>query len=476
MHTLNVILAKFRLDAHHKMERFVVIFSAFVLAFMAIFTISFKIHLDHQKVILTTQALYTNATVWSITGEKMAVCGIYRNDTSSKVFILLKAAGGPESMSNLPTNANDYQIFMTGYGKDKLTNDPRGAVYMFGNTGYMGLFFVDSKGLDPHVYDIVVRNNNVLVTEPSQTGLEMYAGKSESFRYHDQIQIFANLAGTDAEVKDFLNKDNPTVDEIYADVVASIDESSVRAKLDKDLVNMNEAMMKVNQYADALTRLQIQIPVLPDSIGGDGISLDSTISASNPTEFSKDMIQDVSSIITSSYESSEVAADQMFATVEIGDLSTENEDGTVTSNPLYMGTDYVFPGGVQFNYEDLKLTDRILDQLKPADVSYDDWVASKKIEADTYRNIGNALDLSYYKNWFRFDGTKFEYNENGSSNVDAATQGAIKNYVSAVQSLYTAKYNYQTSDLYELLRLENLADTSTATFSINASENVLTMY
>ena len=459
------------LDSHHRIERFGIMFVVFLIALGSLYGISYKMHLNRQKVNLGVQAMYTTRSQWSLTGQYVNVLNIFRNDNSSKIFILLKTGEGPQNMSTLSTDANDYQIFMTGYNGDEITKVPKAAVYVFGNTGYMGLYFADSSGFDAHLYDMVLRCNAQLTSDVDSSAQEAYAGNiDKSYQYHNQIHLYANFAGSDAVVADFLNKDNPTTDEIYADVVASIDEMGVREGLDILLKDINDDMNRVNEYEKRLKSLGVVVPNLPAALAGDRITMNAEDTVNNPVAFEKSMVNASSSIIDSSYYSSEVSSGEGVEGIQIERTSEEN------TNKLYLVTDYVFPGGYQFNYQTVKLVDGTLDGLKPADLTFVQWVEQKNVEKQTYRTIGQSLDMSYYDTWYMASGEEFTYDGNVSLTVDSSIQTAISDYTAAVSQLYTDKYVYQTQKLYDLLRLEASSKTSSSLFSINASDSVLTMY
>lgn len=419
-----------------------------------------------MKVTLTTQAKYTERSQWSMTGQYVTVHDIYRNDDSSKIFILLQTGTRSADMANMSTNAEDYEMYMTGYNGEKLTNTPKGAIYVFGNTGYMGLYFVDSRGFDPHLYDIVVRNTNVLTDEVDENAQSQY--KDVSYKYHNQIHLYANFAGSDAIVKDFLNKDNPTVEDIYAEVVAAIDEGGVRGQLDTDLREMNNYMSLVNQYTDILTGYGIRVPDIPIALQNDAISISEEDTANNPTAFDKSMLNSVGNLIDSSYNTSTESVAK-FTCVSSDEAKSEE-------SKLYLKTDYIFPGGCQFNYQSIKLTDKPLDGLKPDDMSFTKWIESKTIEKQTYPTITQALDRSYYNTWYNLDGSTFEYSDDNAIDIDKSIKDAIDAYINAMSDLYMTKYNYQTKHLLSLLKLEASSDTSATMFSINTKDTVLTMY
>lgn len=473
-------------DHHHRMERFGILFVSFVIILSILFGISFKIHYDSQKLNLGVQALYTKQSQWSLTGQMVKVVNIYRNDDSSKVFVLLKTGDDSASMSNLSTNAADYQMFMTGYNGDKLENNPKGSVYIFGNTGYMGLQFADASGFKAHMYDVVLRCNKDITSEIDQSGQQAYAEENDtSYKYHNQIHLYANFAGTDAVVADFLNKKDASTADVYAGTIASIQEEPVRTTLDTALSGINDDINLVNEYSARLKQLNVTVPALPVYIDGDTITETADDTKSNPTAFDKSMMNAASSIIDSDYHASNVTTDKGITGVEIqhtADNETTDDSGVATaeiSTNLYYKTDFVFPGGCQYNYQTMTLTDNSLSKMMPKDMSYADWIEQKSVEKQTYKNITSSFDMSYYNKWYTSDGAEIDTGNTDTSSAldtDTSITSAITDYTSAVSKLYSDKYTYQTTTLYNLLKLQASTDMSTSLFSINADDSVLTMY
>ena len=63
------------------------------------------------------------------------------NSRNTGVFLLIKN----DDVALTSTNADDYQVFLTGADGD-LQNNPSMTVYSFGLTGYVGFYFTDAKG------------------------------------------------------------------------------------------------------------------------------------------------------------------------------------------------------------------------------------------------------------------------------------------------------------------------------------------
>ena len=467
-------LVRFKLDKHHRIERFGIFFFSLVFIMLCLVAVSFKAHMENSKLKLTEQAIYTTDAAWSLTGQNVSVVRAYRNESFTKAFILLEM-----DMSRMSLDAEDYQFFVTGASGYKLKNkDMTGSVYVFGNTGYIGLYFTDASGFEKMVYDIILRNTSIITADRvDKEEIEKY--DDSSFKYHNQIKIFANLAGSDAIVAGFLEKDVPDDLEIYADVMASQDEEELRKSLNSTLFEMNNQMSLVNEYGEYLQRMKIYVPPRPTAIAGDWITDNPEDTKNNPTAFDESMLNVDDVKISSVYDNVLEAA--------VSDGS-EGVNPYLEGEKLYLVTDFVFNGGFQYNYQDMKLSDFTLMQLMPGDKLYREWMADKKKEGDIKYGLDSELD-NLFKKWYRFgtgpdgivgtsDDTLEEYVYEAAYALaeDKSIEDAIKNYEGAVRKLYNLKKEYQTDLLKQLVVMEASAYSSANLFSIYSEKDALITY
>ena len=450
---------KLMLDYHHKMERFCAIFLAFLVALMSIFFVCLKIHNDNQKLSLDTIALYTTSSEFSLSGDTVKFLNLYRSDDFSKIFILARIGDG--NMSRISTNANDYQMYMTGAEGTKITGSPVGSIYMFGNTGYMGLYFFDSDGFKPAVYDIVLRNTS-MITDVDTTNA------SDSYSMFNQCHLTANFAGRKGVVADFLNSENPTLEDMYEELMFSNNLQTYKDKAANILKQINSQMALVNEYRNRLINDQhIQVPALPAALAGDRVTTDVEETRDNPLMFDKSMLSSVDSIISTNY----------FTTVNLG---TDDESSAGSSTDLYLVTDYVFPGGYQYNYQDIGIKANMIARYMPADAVYDTWIASKENEIDSYSDSvslkfgdwydeNNQIVATYKEGYLASNGSSWDVKNNNM-------MIAINDYTSAVTQLYTLKKNYQQNILPKIFASEMEKSSVSSIFSINSSDDTLLLY
>ena len=95
---------------HYAIERFGIMFLTVVC--LMIVNLSFivvkKVQYDKQE--LSGKVIYTQQFAMSKTGTAGTVQGIYTNEKQDTVFVLL----GFESMSDIPVDADSYEIYLTG--------------------------------------------------------------------------------------------------------------------------------------------------------------------------------------------------------------------------------------------------------------------------------------------------------------------------------------------------------------------------
>ena len=458
---IQALMVKLKLDKHHRIERFGVLFFSLVLVMAILVSISMVQHIKNQRIVLTDKAIYTTEDNWSLTGQSVQVVNMYRNKNCTKSFILLKT-----NVDKLSVDAHDYQVLMTGYQGEVLKNkNAIGAVYIFGNTGYMGLYFADASGFDKQLYNITLRNFRLITGDRVENG--DYADSSDSKK--NQIHILANLAGKDAIVAKFLEEDNPELIDIYAETVSVTEEESVRTELNDTLISMNNQMSLINEEAKFLTRMNIVIPSLPTAIAGDYITDNVDETANNPKQFSEDMYDDIDSKISSTYENIKL------------DTSVSDETGEsvwVDSDKLYLVTDFVFPGGYQYNYQDMRITDHyVTNNILPEGMKFKAFAAEKSNEMNHYSYYSDELNNKYSKWYYTTETgeverwTPYEYSEE-----DKAIQKSIDSYTAGVRELYRLKEKFQTEYLADLARIEYSAETTASLFSINTDDDVLLIY
>lgn len=427
--SMSDFLSKFKLDSHHKIERFGVTFLILMVCMTAVLcSIVYKVHKDdsHQ---LTEKAIYTKNFTTSKTGIGGKVENIYTNKAHTKVFLLLKF----DDVASVSTNANDYKMFLTGSSLDMtpihLSVNPTGAFYVFGSSGYMGVYLSDVRRFDNQILDLVVRSNKEIVQNANSDSSE--ENQDGSFAKYDQFEIYFNAGGSDADIAEFLEtSDVIEISDIYEEIITRPNEMELRTILASDLETLRTDMDRIQEYARRVRDDGIALNVPPDLVAGDTI----------------------------------VDADgNIIASLNPDDVVTPVKEDTV----LYLKTDTVCSKGVDFNWQDSFIKDGYLTHMVQDGFTPAQYLSS--IYADTKSDVFN---VSY--TWYRTDGTEFNYNSNGALQSDTQINTDIQNLTTAWYTYYNDKKNYQCNDLISLLVMEMEVINSDTNFTLNDSENVLT--
>lgn len=453
---------RLRLDKHHKIEQFGIVFCVFVLLFVAIFGISVKIHVSNKNITLTSQAVYTQNAQFSLSEEEINVLQVFRNDDYTKAFVLLEVDG--HDMSRLSTQAADYQILMTGYNGKLTGGTPTGAIYMFGADGYIGLYFANPTGFDSQLYDVVLRNiRSPWLTankpDPETLNPENYPGVS--YMYNNQMHFYANFAGTDGVVADFLNADTFTLNEMYACVMSNARQDEIKTEIATNIAALNNDMNQINAWADALNNANIVTPALPACISGDMITAEAD-EANNPMYYSSAM----DSVPLGS-----------FAPL----VSVARTEG-VEDDDLYLVTDYVFQGGIQYNYQPIGLYDDVTSILV-GDGTYSDFnLTGSYAEWESFRTLHTASMPSVEHMFTYFDNTGHMLTDadvhaqvSDGQSIDAR-QNAVAGFEAAVAQYIADKYNYQVNLLPSLIAEKASTENRTRDYTARFDADTLVVY
>ena len=251
-------------NKHTKIERFGVSVVTLVLCFSVLLTtIGMKVHKDNQLV-LGEQAIYTEQFVSSLTQTSGNVVGIYGNDDHTKIFMMLKLA----TAETMTMDAANYQMFLTAY-ESHLNVNPSGAIYMFGTTGYMGLYFADARGFEQQMLNIIVRSNKNVSELDIGDGSQITDSSSDDY---DQFQIFANFGATGVTHADFLETDDKILlSDIYRECILDAQEWPIREQLQDDLSKMIVQVARMEEYENRLDQQGIVVPERPQAIRYDKI-------------------------------------------------------------------------------------------------------------------------------------------------------------------------------------------------------------
>lgn len=441
-----------KFGSHYAIERFGVLFLSLTLC-MAMLLVSIvvrKVQYDRQS--LSGKAVYTNSFLFSLTETEGSVRGVYVSEDQTKCMLLLRF----DSMTDIPIDASEYALFLTGsdvnQGYTSLKSAPSGSLYLFGSTGYMGVYLYNASGFPSQILSLTIRslNNFADLAEVDASGYD-----DASFARYNQARIYFNPGGSYATHAAFLDTDDWSVSDAYEEMVVRPYESSVRSTLRSDLISMHQQQQVMAEYTQRLQRQNIASPQTPAMIGSDKIY------AVNPSDETK------AHLTWSSQEDRWIS-----------------EDGKRFPNEavwLYLRTNQVVPGGYDFTWQDGSVREGYLQNLTGSDAMAD-WNAYFAEHTAAQGTSSASLNLDDVT-WYYTDGSVFSPDTGDTSgSVTNSQQQAISENIASLtaawEAYYTLKVQYQTVDLPELLHIESDLANVLDTYSVqtNEDETLLTLY
>ena len=342
------LYAKFPfLTPHYKIERFgVTVMSLLVLMCVVCGSILVK-HNTEVSNMVGNQVQYTTSGTTSKTGHEFSVDGVYSSSDGTQCFILLNFS----DMSSMSRNASDYQMFLTGssynMGKTDLLCSPQGSIYVFGSSGYMGLYLTDQAGFQSQILKLTLRCKEEL-SDGVEVDVSQYS--DESYIKYDQADIYFNPGGSDKYVMDFLETGDMDVINMYYQMVIYWQEQDLRYELNQQLEDMQTKLALIDEYESRL---------------------------------------DDDEILWSSNVSQEIKSD-----VVIYDEEKEL---------YYLDTPYTCPKGLNFDWQDKTVQDGFLSSLTSS--TYTSFWKQKQAEIEEvptyskltwYMNDGSEFDYGAY--------------------------------------------------------------------------------
>lgn len=423
---------------HSAIEQFGVMFISLSMCMVILLGSIFYRKIQLDKASMVSKAVYTNSFSFSKTGTEGNVVNVYSDKDNKKVMLLLKMS----SMSDISINASDYELYLTGSDKDlyqqSLKSSPKGMLYLFGNSGYMGVFLNNAETFPSQILSLTIRcNNNFSSLEEGSAQFE-----DESFARYNQARIYFNAGGSDTEKVQFLDSAF-TPEEAYTQMIANYKEKNIRTTLRDDLINMHKNMMKINEYSDRLKKLGVNV-TLPAQVDGDEIK------AYDPE-----------------------TKDELEWYKEESAFKRGNKLYKYDSVWLYLVSDYVTPGGYNFVWQDKKIADG--GYMKDLTGSEDPKEWSKYFTKMESVAPSDNLEVKYSYS----DGREFKVEDDTTDAFSADQKEEILSYTELLETTiadYTKFKNQYHTDMGKLLYLETDIANVQNDYTINESKNVLTKY
>lgn len=432
------MLKKF--GSHYAIERFGVIFVSLVACMCILVGSIFANKIKSDRKILTGQAIYTQQFAMSQSGDVCSIKGLYVSDDKTKCFISMQFP----SMDNLSMDAKDYAIYLTGSDasirKTDLKSRPDARLYVFGNTGLMGLYLYEPTGFPSQIVSVMLQC------------MKNYSGAVGDAGSVNQGQFFINPGGEFATHAEFLNNKDWTVAQAYEEINVRSEEKVIRTQLRNDLFEMRNQKLLINAAIQRLENYDIMSPELPEEIAGDKFF------AINPND------ADMSELSWSSDRSIWFNAD---------DQSEQYSDDEVH---LYLNPQYVLSGGYNFNWQNTYIRDGFLKELTGLE-SVTEW--NDYFSQMSSKQSDDEFDLDdikfYYTNGKEFTDTSATQ-AGGSTKRSESIANNIKAFEDACSAYYEAKNAYQREHLLQLLQIECNMHDVTDTYTCNSNEDGSLVY
>ena len=408
------------MNKHKKIERFMFSFFSILIPLILMSFVSIYNKFGVDKNTLSSRAVYTTEAVFSRTNQTGKVVGVYTNEEKTRGMVLIKFDNGV----NISSSASDYKVFTTASnlkkGKENLSSKPEGSVYVFGTSGYIGLYFVNNAGFESQIFKSTIRMEKEFKTvdEKVVKGKEV---SGESYSKYDQADFYYNLGASQATKLTTLENADFSVQDFYVEALGT-------------KVN-NDKVAQINERLNRMSKLMLQIREMKSRLESTSVDNTNLVVPDIPNE-----------------------------------IKSDNFSGSGDS--ILYTTDYVYPGGLNFNVKDVDLKTGYFKSINNSKLNPDNLSVSRFL-AKLKNEQSNATYLSKYEpKWTMSDGSKLEdFVKNiGVDNAAVSSMNDnIQTYVNLVNAYLTDKIGYQTGDLRDLLNLD--ISLENATTNVDSASN-----
>lgn len=417
--------ARFKLDSHHAIERFGVIFGAIVVSCVVIFSATGVSAFANNQEALSSKALYTPTFSTSKTGIGGEVPGVFVNAARTRAMVLMRF----KDTTKVSVNAQDYRGFLTGSSRslnqESLHTKVSGSVVVFGSTGYMGVMLDSDKPFDPQVMNLTMRSNTELVYKEGGASTDKDLPADGSFQKFDQWRVFFNPGGSEATVSPALDAPKEDVGAIFNEVVVAAQEKTIRDTMDgqlalmqTDLNRINDATAELGRTSADSGRLRLVAPQVPKQISGDVVE----------------------------------------GKARIGD----------TASTLKLKTGVVLPTGYNFDWRGGSVMGGYLKGLISDGSGYVSYLATRAKEPRDEFRINEMK-------WTLNDGSDLKSDYNGTTTVKPLTD-IMNKLTQAYQDYYKDKSTYQIDQYKQLLDLEVSLRNVESNSTTNSSKEAMVTY
>lgn len=448
------IFEKFKLNTHTAFERFFRTFLISTVSLILVIIYCFRANVNERSSLFQNVAVYSNSFQSSRTSTEGNLVDVYANDDNTRAFALLKFS----DPTKISTNAKNYRMFMTpayiSKNPKKINGNPVGGLYVFGNTGYVGVYLVNSAGFDYQILDLTMRLSAELSEENASDTGDI---NDESFKEFDQFTFRINPGAKGAKKLKALNTEEaPNVVNLYNEIVSIEREKDSHIALAKSLDSMRLSLNRINEYSERLDTIdRVQVPELNPLIAGDSIK--------------KEILND---------DKKEEVKDEN-ALEDKGDAD-RNKILETLANTNYI---YTFKNSFKGSYDVDWQNDSVLEKdiIKEnmvkdgvTNLNTDQYLSYKKKEQALNTDMQKAVAKDV---WTLKDGTNVDDLDIAEDSTRyQSIRSDIENYENACREYLTEKENYQTKLLQTLLSIQSDAELVEESASVNVDKDFLLIY
>lgn len=276
--TVKAIASTLKLDRHHGIERFGVLFAAITASFVLIFTSASVSSYNHQRQDLDSTVLYTPSFTTSKTQVDGEVPGVYVNKAHTRAMVLMQFNDGGQ----MSANAAKYQGFLTGatptLNDEQLKSGMKGKIVSFGSTGYLAMVIDSDRPFAQQILNLTMRANSELVYRPDESRrVRSDLEGQKTFSEFDQWRLYFNPGANGTKTTTALDGKDFDPSAVYAKLVIQAEEKTARKKLETDLAQMQVDQARINEYMTEARRqsvdgIRLVVPDEPSQIAGDVVT------------------------------------------------------------------------------------------------------------------------------------------------------------------------------------------------------------
>jgi hypothetical protein len=252
-------------------------FSSAVLALVLVFAINLiGITVLYNR---SVDAAFAGTTVFSpnvrtsLSGVPIQVMLCRVNEEQNQMFILLQIS----DLTNISSNLDNYEIWVTNADRSMNhrstpSENLRGQFYLFGATGYAGVYLYVDGGTFSRDFKWITIRNYVPVTNNRRPHVRLVA---DDERY-DQFHLFVNPRSESVRTIDFL-ENNPVgarldSTEIYRHAISESLESEIKENIRENLRELEDVRLSIGEYRRRLSEdYNLEVPDVAPIMAGDTI-------------------------------------------------------------------------------------------------------------------------------------------------------------------------------------------------------------